>query len=330
MTVHSGPPLTDAAKPLAIALMGPTASGKTELAIGLHEALGAEIVSVDSALVYRGMNIGTAKPSSDELRRAPHRLIDIRDPAEPYSVADFCRDARREMAEIVARDKTPLLVGGTMLYFKALLDGLSAMPASDPQMRAAIEAEAEARGWPAMHRTLEDVDPETAAALHPNHSQRIARALEVYRLSGRPISEWRTGAGEGLRNDYRWVQLALAPTNRELLHERIAARFDSMLEKGLVDEVRELYDRGNLSSNLPSIRAVGYRQVWGFLAGDYDHEEMRQKGMAATRQLAKRQLTWLRGWPDLIWLTTQDNDDVSKRFEEILNKALNCIASTTI
>jgi len=314
--------------------MGPTASGKTELAIALHEALGAEIVSVDSALVYRGMDIGTAKPSAEEQKRAPHRLINIRDPADPYSAADFCRDARREMAQISGQGKTPLLVGGTMLYFKALLDGLSPMPASDPAVRAAIEAEAEDRGWPAMHRLLAEVDAETAASLHPNHSHRIARALEVYRLSGRPISEWRTGAGEGLRDDYRWVQLALAPTDRQVLHERIAARFERMLEEGLIDEVRELYTRGNLNPDLPSIRAVGYRQVWGYLAGDFSYDEMRQKGVAATRQLAKRQLTWLRGWPDLIWLTIQDKDQdkesVPKRFEEILKKALNSIAPATI
>ena len=316
-------------KPLAIALMGPTASGKTDLAIALHQAIGAEIISVDSALVYRGMDIGTAKPSAHELSLAPHRLIDIRDPAEPYSAADFCRDARREMEDIIARGKTPLLVGGTMLYFKALLEGLSPMPASDPAARAAIEAEALAKGWPAMHQALAQVDRETAAALHPNHSHRIARALEVYRVSGQPISEWRKQKSEGLIERYRWVQLALAPSDRQVLHERIAARFDQMLAAGFVDEVRELFLRGNLSPDLPSIRAVGYRQVWGYLAGDYGYDEMREKGIAATRQLAKRQLTWLRGWSDLQWLVTQESGS-SQRFEEIIDKALNCITPRAI
>ncbi len=310
--------------------MGPTASGKTDLAIALHEALGAEIISVDSALVYKGMNIGTAKPSPEELARGPHRLIDIRDPADPYSAADFCRDARREMAQIANAGKIPLLVGGTMLYFKSLLDGLTDMPASDPKIRAAIEAEAQAKGWPAMHGLLAEVDPETAAALHPNHSHRIGRALEVYRVSGKTISAWRSGDSNGLREQYRWVQLALAPHDRQLLHERIAMRFDRMLAEGLVEEVRELYQRGNLTPDLPSIRAVGYRQVWGYLAGDYGYDEMRQRGIAATRQLAKRQLTWLRGWPDLVWLDIQAPDGAPKRFEEIMNKALNCIAPATI
>lgn len=316
-------------KPLAIALMGPTASGKTDLAIALHQAIGAEIISVDSALVYRGMDIGTAKPSARERSLAPHRLIDIRDPAEPYSAADFCRDARREMEAIVAAGKTPLLVGGTMLYFKALLDGLSPMPASDPAVRAAIEAEASTKGWPALHEELARVDQEAAAALHPNHSHRIARALEVYRVSGRPISTWREQQGEGLLEHYRWVQLALAPHRRQVLHERIAARFDQMLTAGFVDEVRELFLRGNLSPDLPSIRAVGYRQVWGYLAGDYGYDEMRQKGIAATRQLAKRQLTWLRGWPNLQWLVTPESGS-SQRFEEIVAKALNCITPRAI
>lgn len=317
-------------KPVAVALMGPTASGKTDLAIALHEKLGAEIISVDSALVYRGMDIGTAKPDAEELARAPHRLIDIRDPAEPYSAADFCRDARREMAAIVEQGRIPLLVGGTMLYFKALLEGLSDMPASDPAVRTAIEAEAQVKGWPAMHQMLSEVDSETAASLHPNHSHRIARALEVYRLSGRPISEWRSGKSDGLLNKYRWVQLALAPQKRQVLHARIEQRFDRMLQAGFVEEVRELYERGNLGPDLPSIRAVGYRQVWGYLAGDYGYDEMRQKGIAATRQLAKRQLTWLRGWQGLQWLESDHAEGSPERFQEILDKALNCITPAAI
>lgn len=317
-------------KPLAIALMGPTAAGKTDLAIALHERIGAELISVDSALVYRGMNIGTAKPSDEELARAPHRLIDIRDPAEPYSAADFCGDARREIEAIVQRGQTPLLVGGTMLYFKALLQGLSPMPASDSATRAAIEAEAQAKGWPAMHHELTRVDPKTAATLHPNHSHRIARALEVFRLSGRPISEWRTGEGDGLLEQYRWVQLAVAPRERSTLHQRIERRFDHMLEAGFVEEVRELFQRGNLSPDLPSIRAVGYRQVWGYLAGDYGYDEMREKGIVATRQLAKRQLTWLRGWPNLHWLESDHPEGSEESFHEILAKALNCITPAAI
>jgi tRNA dimethylallyltransferase len=320
----------DVAKPQVIALMGPTASGKTDLAIALHEAVGAELISVDSALVYRGMDIGTAKPTAEELARAPHRLIDIRDPSEPYSAADFCSDARREMDDILAQGKTPLLVGGTMLYFKALLEGLSDMPASDPAVRAAIEAEAESLGWPAMHAQLAEVDPETAASLHPNHSHRIARALEVYRQSGQPISQWRSKKGEGLLDRYDWVQLALDPGERHVLHARIAQRFDRMLEAGLIDEVSKLYARGNLSPDLPSIRAVGYRQVWGYLAGEYSYDEMRHKGVVATRQLAKRQLTWLRGWPGLTWLESEHPCGTPERFEEIVIKTLNCITPTTI
>lgn len=327
--------------PLAITLMGPTAAGKTDLALALHDILPVDIISVDSALVYRGMDIGTAKPSASELARAPHRLIDIREPDQPYSVADFCRDARREMEEITANGRIPLLVGGTMLYFKALLDGLSDMPASDQEVRQAIEEEAAQQGWPEMHRQLAAVDAETAAALHPNHSQRIARALEVYRVSGRPISEWRRGAGTGLRASYRWVQLAIAPPERSILHQRIAQRLETMFDTGFLDEVRQLRARGNLHADLPSIRAVGYRQAWDYLEAQERHkvagtpddtlyQEMRQTALAATRQLAKRQLTWLRSWPDLNWLLTHDAQGDAKRFDEILKQALNCIGTTTI
>ena len=317
-------------KPLAIALMGPTAAGKTDLAIALHEHLGAEIISVDSALVYRGMDIGTAKPSAAELARAPHRLIDIRDPAQAYSAADFVKDAHSAMQEIVHAGKTPLLVGGTMLYFKALLEGLSPMPPSDPVVRAAIEAQAAELGWPALHAQLATVDAVTAARLHPNHSQRIARALEVYRMTGKTLSHWQATAGDGLLNHFDWVQLAIAPQERSVLHQRITQRFDKMLQLGFIEEVRALFERGDLHDDLPSIRAVGYRQVWQYLQGVDTYDDMREKGIAATRQLAKRQLTWLRGWHGLSWLNTQAANGDLLSFNEIFSKALNIVNGRAI
>lgn len=317
-------------KPLALAVMGPTAAGKTDLAIALHEHLKADIISVDSALVYRGMDIGTAKPSVEELRRAPHRLIDICDPAEPYSAADFVRDAKQAMAEIVAAGRTPVLVGGTMLYFKALLEGLSPMPPSDPGIRAAIESEAAALGWPAMHVELIKVDPVCAARLHPNHSQRICRALEVFRSSGKPMSAWQMGGSGGLLDDYQWVQIALAPQERSVLHQRIETRFDKMIELGFIEEVASLRRRGDLHEDLPSMRAVGYRQVWQYLSGEYDRVEMRERGIAATRQLAKRQLTWLRGWHGLSWVNTQDSQGGALAPEEIFRQTLNIVEQRAI
>ncbi|MBC6905818.1 tRNA (adenosine(37)-N6)-dimethylallyltransferase MiaA [Saccharophagus sp. K07] len=317
-------------KPLAIALMGPTAAGKTDLAIALHEHLGADIISVDSALIYRGMDIGTAKPSAEELRRAPHRLIDIRDPAEAYSAAEFVRDASAAMEEIVAAGRIPLLVGGTMLYFKALLEGLSPMPPSDPKIRAQIEQEAAKSGWPAMHAQLAEIDPECAARLHPNHSQRISRALEVYRISGKPMSEWQAAEGQGLLDSYRWIQVAVAPQERSVLHRRIAERFDKMLRIGFIEEVEALFRRGDLHEDMPSIRAVGYRQVWQYLKGEISASEMREQGIAATRQLAKRQLTWLRGWHALSWINTLDDAGKALANDEILRKTLNIVEQTTI
>jgi tRNA dimethylallyltransferase len=317
-------------KHLAIALMGPTAAGKTDLAIALHERMNADIISVDSALVYRGMDIGTAKPSAEELRRAPHRLIDICDPADAYSAADFARDAREAITEIVAAGRTPLLVGGTMLYFKALLEGLSPMPPSDPTIRAAIEAEAQALGWPELHAQLAEVDPVCAARLHPNHSQRISRALEVYRISGTPMSAWQTGEGDGLLDSYHWIQIAIAPQQRTVLHQRIARRFDKMLELGFIEEVEALYRRGDLHEDMPSIRAVGYRQVWQYLAGECDKATMRERGIAATRQLAKRQLTWLRGWHGLSWVNTLDAQGQPLEFEEIFRQTLNIVEQRAI
>lgn len=310
--------------------MGPTASGKTDLAIALHRVLGAEIISVDSALVYSGMDIGSAKPSAEELKAAPHCLIDIRDPAEPYSAANFCVDAQVEMARIVSTGRIPLLVGGTMLYFKALLHGLSDMPSANVEVRAQIDREAERYGWPQLHKELIRVDPETAAKLHPNHSHRIGRALEVYRLTGKPISEFRRTTQGGMMSSYAWTQIAIVPRDRKILHQRISQRFGQMLELGLIEEVEGLRRRGDLNLEVPAIRAVGYRQVWEFLDGKYNLDELIARGEAATRQLAKRQLTWLRSWPDLCWLYTQDENGVELNSREIVNKALSILQQTAI
>jgi tRNA dimethylallyltransferase len=280
--------------------MGPTASGKTALAVSLVERFPLEIVSVDSALVYRGMDIGSAKPDAATLARAPHHLLDIRDPTAAYSAAAFCDDARRLMADIVARGKVPLLVGGTMLYFRALLRGLDDLPHADPALRKELEAEAKARGWPALHAELAAVDPATAARLAPNDSQRIGRALEIFRLTGTPMSALLDRAQSEL--PYRVLQLALVPSDRAVLHQRIAARFDAMLAEGLVDEVETLRRDYALSPDLPAMRAVGYRQAWAYLDGDIDMKALREQGIAATRQLAKRQLTWLRSWADAVVL----------------------------
>jgi len=284
-------------RPDIVCLMGPTASGKTDLAVTLVERLPFEIISVDSALVYKGMDIGTAKPDAATLRRAPHRLIDFLDPAEPYSAARFVKDALREIADIQAQGKIPLLVGGTMLYFRSLLQGLAELPAADEDLRAELLAQAQQQGWPAMHAQLAAVDAASARRIHPNDPQRIQRALEVYRLTGVPLSQWHARSAQSLQ--YRAVLYGLVPGERAVLHERIARRFDLMLEQGLLDEVTRLYARGDLDENKPAIRAVGYRQVWQYLAGEIDAARMRDKAIAATRQLAKRQLTWLRSMPYL-------------------------------
>jgi len=286
--------------PPALFLMGPTASGKTALAVSLVERFPLEIISVDSALVYRGMNIGTAKPDAATLARAPHHLLDIRDPTEAYSAAAFCDDARRLMADIVARGRVPLLAGGTMLYFRALLQGLDDLPRADAALRKQLEAEAALRGWPALHAELAAVDPVTAARLAPNDSQRIGRALEIFRLTGTPMSALLDRAQSEL--PYRVLQLALIPSDRAVLHQRIAARFDAMLAEGLIDEVKSLRQTYALTADLPAMRAVGYRQAWAYLEGEIELGELREQGIAATRQLAKRQLTWLRSWPDAVVL----------------------------
>jgi len=284
--------------PPAIFLMGPTASGKTTLAVDLVKRFPLEIISVDSALVYRGMNIGTAKPEAELLRLAPHRLIDIRDPAEGYSAAEFREDALAEMADITAQGRIPLLTGGTFLYFRALESGLSDMPAADARVRARLEAEAQQHGWEALHARLASVDPQAASRIHANDPQRIQRALEVYELSGRPISDFH-GQQQADALPYRLLKLGLVPEDRAVLHEQIQQRFMQMLADGLVEEVRALTSRGDLTPELPAMRAVGYRQVWAFLAGNSGYDEMVEQAIVATRQYAKRQLTWLRSEPGL-------------------------------
>ena len=283
--------------PLAIMLMGPTASGKSAVAIAIAARFPVEIISVDSAQVFRGMDVGTAKPAPAERALVPHHLIDIIDPDQSYSAAQFRVDAARLMQEIVARGRVPLLAGGTMLYFKALREGLSRLPPADAVLRAALEAEAKAKGWPAMHAELARIDAPTAARLEPNDAQRIQRALEVFRLSGKPLSALQ-GARVADAAPFRFVPLALVPSERALLHRRIERRFDAMLAAGLVEELAALRRKFALDANLPSMRCVGYRQVWEYVEGLYDRAELRERGIYATRQLAKRQLTWLRAMPE--------------------------------
>jgi tRNA dimethylallyltransferase len=307
--------------PPAIFLMGPTAAGKTDLAIELTKVLPCELISVDSALVYRGMDIGTAKPSKALLDKYPHRLIDILDPSQSYSAADFRTDALQAMAEITSRGKIPLLVGGTMLYFKALLEGLADMPAADPEIRAQIEAQAVSHGWQALHDELASIDPVSAARIHPNDPQRLVRALEVFRVSGVSMTALRqqqteqsaqASASGRHQLPYTVANLAIAPADRKVLHDRIAVRFRQMLDEGFVEEVVALRSRGDLHSNLPAIRAVGYRQVWDHLDGRLTWDEMRERGIIATRQLAKRQFTWLRSWQNLHWLDSLACDNLPR------------------
>ena len=298
--------------------MGPTASGKTGLATGLVQRFPFEIISVDSALVYRGMDVGTAKPDADSLRAAPHRLIDILDPSEIYSAARFRDDCLREMEQIRHRDSLPLLVGGTLLYFRALQQGLSPMPGADPEVRRRLEAELQERGRAALHARLARVDPVAARRIHPNDPQRVQRALEVYELSGRPLSA-HFAKQDAKASQVPLLKLALLPRDRSLLYARIERRFDEMLEAGLVAEVERLFARGDLHARLPAMRAVGYRQVWQYLGGQCDYAQMRQRAVAATRQYAKRQLTWLRSEPDLILLDADAPrlcEDVSRLLRE--------------
>jgi len=309
--------------PPAIFLMGPTAAGKTDLALELARQLPCELVSVDSALVYRGMDIGTAKPEPAILAEFPHRLIDIRDPEQAYSAAEFRDDALAAMAEISTAGRIPLLVGGTMLYYRALLDGLAEMPSADPAVRAELERRAAEDGLAVLHAELAQVDPESAARIHPNDPQRIVRALEVHRVSGLSMSEHRRRQQQNREPlPYRVVQLAVAPAQRKVLHERIARRFVRMLEQGFIEEVEALRARPQLHPQRPSMRAVGYRQVWEYLDGRLTHEQMIDQGIAATRQLAKRQFTWLRGWEELHWLDGEDRD--------VAQRALKYLAQATI
>jgi tRNA dimethylallyltransferase len=282
----------------AICLMGPTASCKTDFAVRLVESLPLEIISVDSAMVYRGMDIGTAKPDRATLARAPHRLVDIRDPEERYSAGDFVRDAQQAIDGIHAEGRTPLLVGGTMLYFRALTRGIAKLPAADEQLRATIDAEAAATGWPTMHRQLAAVDPQAAVRINPNDSQRIQRALEVFRASGKPLSQWQREHPAG-GSPPRYLKIALVPADRAALHQRIERRLVQMLADGFIGEIERLRRRPGLSLECPSMRAVGYRQFWSFLDGEMNCKEARAAALAATRQLAKRQLTWLRAEPGL-------------------------------
>ncbi|MFS7306057.1 tRNA (adenosine(37)-N6)-dimethylallyltransferase MiaA [Rahnella inusitata] len=306
---HSAPP--------AIFIMGPTASGKTALAMSLMKHLPVELISVDSALIYRGMDIGTAKPTAQELAEAPHRLIDILDPTQAYSAADFRADALREMAEITSRNKIPLLVGGTMLYFKALLEGLSPLPQADATVRERIEKQAAEQGWSALHDQLREIDPVAANRIHPNDPQRLSRALEVFYISGKTLTELTKISGETL--PYRVHQFAIAPTRREVIHQRIEERFCQMLSNGFEDEVRTLLARGDLHTDLPSIRCVGYRQMWSYLSGEFDYDEMVYRGVCATRQLAKRQMTWLRGWEEVEWLDSEKPDEALSRVIQVVS-----------
>lgn len=297
--------LSNDLRPHAIALMGPTASGKSAYALELAQRLDGEIVSVDSALVYRGLDIGAAKPTREELAQVPHHLVDVREPWQPYSAAEFATDARCAIDAIVTKGKLPILAGGTGLYFRALLEGLADMPEADEAIRAAISADAGERGWTVLHAELAQVDPDAAARIHATDAQRIQRALEVYRLSGKPISAWQREA-RGERFPLKVLKLALSPPDRAVLHARIERRFDAMIDAGFLDEVRALRALPDLASHprpldLPALRAVGYRQAWEYLNGDCDAATFRARGIAATRQLAKRQFTWLRGELDARW-----------------------------
>ncbi|VAW98797.1 tRNA dimethylallyltransferase [hydrothermal vent metagenome] len=296
--------------------MGPTASGKTSIAIELVKQLPVDIISVDSALIYRDMNIGTAKPDVETLAQAPHRLIDIIDASESYSVAQFCTDALREMKDIVSRNRIPLLVGGTMLYYKALRYGLSDMPSSDPVIREKLELQAAEKGWHYMHEKLMQVDPRTAARLHPNDPQRIQRALEVYEISGKTISQFHEES-QGHKLDYNIIDVVVAPAQRCVLHANIEIRFNQMIHQGLIDEVSHFYNRGDLSLDNPSMRCVGYRQVWEYLEGKLSKSEMIERAIIGTRQLAKRQFTWLRSESPNDWIDSLDKSFLTKALKKI-------------
>ena len=308
-------------KRTAVLLMGPTATGKTDLAISLCDRFPCDVISVDSALVYRGMDIGTAKPDAETLACTPHRLIDIRDPEESYSAGEFVRDAYREMDEILAAGRIPLLVGGTMMYFRALTQGIADLPEADPETRKAIDAEAAVSGWPALHAELAEIDPAAASRINRHDSQRIQRALEVYRVSGKSLSEWQADALPEKRKD-QYLKIALLTESRSVLHDRIEQRLKSMLENGFVEEVRTLMARPGLTPGHSSMRAVGYRQIWSHLAGEGSLEDAAQKALAATRQLAKRQLTWLRSERQMTAVDPLESDALAT-ISTLLDDALN-------
>ena len=293
-----------------IAIMGPTASGKTGLALDIAAKVESEVISVDSALVYKGMDIGTAKPTQEEQAGVVHHLIDIIDPAQSYSVSQFVNDTNALIGDILSRGKVPILAGGTMMYFNALINGISPLPKSDEKVRDEITQQAQRLGWSKLHDELRGVDPISGERVHPNDPQRITRALEVYRSTGKTLTHWQQQEGE--KCPYNIAQFAIAPADRAVLHERIATRFDLMLEQGFENEVVKLYERSDLHEDLPSIRSVGYRQMWQYLDGQLSYAEMRERGIIATRQLAKRQLTWLRGWEQVTWLDTFANDNLTK------------------
>lgn len=318
------------AKPPLLLILGPTASGKTALAMALSDRLNGELISADSAQVYRGLDIGAAKPTAAELARWPHRLIDICEPTHHYSVAEFVTDASTAIAEVTAAGKLPIVVGGSMLYARALLEGLSPLPAADQALRGELRRRAAEQGWPALHAELAVVDPATAAQLHPNHGQRIERALEVYQLTGQPLSHWHRQAGaDAVAANYHTQQLLLMPDNRTLLHRRIELRFAAMMAAGFADEVQALYQRGDLHAELPALRAAGYRQLWEFCSGELNLEQAIEQGVAATRQLAKRQLTWLRSWPGGLRLTVDDGERYYDD-DEVLRLGLRQIGETSL
>ena len=302
--------------PSAIFIMGPTASGKTALAVELVKRLPVEIIGVDSGQIYRGMDIGSAKPDAEILRVAPHRLIDIREPDESYSAGEFCEDALREMREITEAGRIPMLVGGTMLYFRSLEHGLSPLPSADAGVRASLEAQANEQGWAAMHARLAEIDPVAGARIHPNDPQRIQRALEVYELTGSTMTEL-TSAQVKEPLPYRLCKLAIAPKDREVLRERIALRFHQMIEQGFIEEVEALYARGDLNLDMPSMRSVGYRQIWHYIEGKYSREEAVERGIIASRQLAKRQMTWLRSDTNVHWFDSTEGN--------LLDSVLKCL-----
>lgn len=300
-----------------IFLMGPTAVGKTALALSLHKRLPIDLISVDSALVYRGMDIGTAKPTSDVLAETPHALIDIREPTEAYSAAQFCEDAKQEITRSLAQERIPVLVGGTMLYFSSLQNGLNELPATDPAIRLRVAQQAQEHGWVVLHQRLAKIDPITAARIHPNDAQRISRALEVYEMTGLSLTEW-YNTSQKASCPWKICSIAVMPDSRLELQTKIAQRFQEMLEQGFVKEVEQLRKRIGMHAELPSMRAVGYRQVWDYLEGKSDYQNMIEKGIIATRQLAKRQLTWLRSWPELFYVMGNNSKAIFEVEKQII------------